>query len=483
MGAYKVPMELHAYNRSKLLTSLRHHLLFLNRPVSGFVLLQGGEEQYRYCTDDVVLFRQESYFAYLFGVKEPAFFGALDVATCRAYLFIPRLPPEYAIWSGEIHPPTYFKDLYKVDAVFYVDEIKEILNQHSTVEKGPKLYLLYGLNTDSSNYSKPASFEGMDMFDTDLDTLHPIIAECRVIKSHYELDLLRYVNKISSAGHVEVMRAAKPCMKEYQLESLFWHYVYMNGGCRHVSYTCVCATGENSSTLHYGHAAAPNDRTIEDGDMALLDMGAEYHFYDSDITCSFPVNGIFTNDQRTVYEGVLNAQKAVIAAIKPGVSWIEMHKLAESKILGALIKADILNGDIEKMLEKRLGATFMPHGLGHFLGLDTHDPGGYLKGAKRPTVAGLKSLRTTRLLEEGMVITVEPGCYFINSLIDQALKDPEIACFINCKEIERFRGFGGVRLEDDIVVTATSCENLTDCPREISDVEAVMSGKPWPPTR
>ncbi|MCO5612386.1 hypothetical protein L7F22_066653 [Adiantum nelumboides] len=321
---------------------------------------------------------------------------------------------------------------------------------------------------------------GIDKFETDVHTLHPIITECRVIKSHYELDLLRFVNQISSQAHVEVMRAARPGMKEYQLESLFLHYVYMNGGCRHVSYTCVCASGENSSTLHYGHAAAPNDKTIEDGGMALLDMGAEYHFYDSDITCSFPVNGIFTKKQRMVYEGVLNAQKAVIAAIKPGVSWIEMHTLAESIILKALVKANILSGHVEAMLEKRLGATFMPHGLGHFLGLDTHDPGGYCEGAKRPTDAGLKSLRTTRTLEKGMVITVEPGCYFIDALLDEAIKDPGTASFINCEELENFRGFGGVRLEDDIVVTADGCENLTNCPREINDVEAVMAGKPWP---
>ncbi|KAI5080887.1 hypothetical protein GOP47_0004070 [Adiantum capillus-veneris] len=454
--------------------------LLLIQLVTFFCCGQGGEEQYDYCTDNLVLFRQESYFAYLFGVKEPGFSGALDIETCEAYLFIPRLSPEYAIWSGEIHSPSYYKDLYKVDAVFYVDQIKEFLTGRTKTAKGLVLYLLHGLNTDSNNYSKPAHFEGIDMFEIDLNTLHPIITECRVIKSHYEIDLLRFVNKISSNAHVEVMRAARPGMKEYHLESLFLHSVYMKGGCRYVSYTCVCATGKNSSTLHYGHVAAPNDRTIVDGDMALLDMGAEYHFYDSDITCSFPVNGIFTEKQRVVYEGVLDAQKAVIAAIKPGVSWIEMHKLAESIILGALVKANILTGRVEAMLEKRLGAIFMPHGLGHFLGLDTHDPGGYLKGAKRPADAGLKSLRTARTLEEGMVITVEPGCYFINSLIDEALKDQETAPFIKPEEIEKFRGFGGVRLEDDVVVTVDGCENLTNCPREVDDVEAVMAGKPWP---
>lgn len=472
-------MELHAHNRAKLLASLRHHLETQTLPLSGIVLLQGGEEQYQYCTDNLLLFRQESYFAYLFGVNEPGFFGAIDIATCRVYLFIPRLPSDYAIWSGKIQPPAYFKDKYRVDAVYYCDELEDTLRQFCEGERYPLLYLLYGLNTDSNSYCKPASFQGIEKFETDLETLHPILAECRVFKSHYELDLLRYVNTISSEGHVEVMRAARSGMKEYQLESLFLHYVYTNGGCRHVSYTCICATGENSAILHYGHAAAPNDRTIKDGDMALFDMGAEYHFYDSDITCSFPINGTFSNDQRIIYQAVLDAQRRVISAIKPGVSWIEMHKLAELTILGALVKAGILNGDLEKMMEQRLGAIFMPHGLGHFLGLDTHDPGGYPQGLERPQEPGLKSLRTSRVLQEGMVITVEPGCYFIEMLINQAMGNPETACFINEKELERFKQFGGVRLEDDIVVTAKGCENLTKCPREICDIEAVMAGGPW----
>lgn len=112
------------------------------------------------------------------------------------------------------------------------------------------------------------------------------------------------------------MQECKPGMREYQLEAIFLHHVYRYGGCRHCSYTCICATGTNSSVLHYGHAAAPNDRLLENGDMALLDMGAEYHFYGSDITCSFPVNGTFTDNQKVVYTAVLKAQNAVIRAIR-----------------------------------------------------------------------------------------------------------------------------------------------------------------------
>ncbi|KAJ1408142.1 Peptidase M24 [Sesbania bispinosa] len=466
-----VSMELHVKNREKLLSSLRQHLSESSRPLHGFVLLQGGEEQTRHDTDHIELFRQESYFAYLFGVKEPGFYGAIDVGTGDSILFAPRLPDEYAVWLGEIKPLSYFKEHYMVSKACFTDEIASFLQQNYQGSGKPLLFLLHGLNTDSNNFSKPAEFQ----FDKDLTTLHPILTECRVIKSELEIALIQYANDISSEAHVEehlrvgftqVMSKAKVGMKEYQLESMFLHHTYMYGGCRHCSYTCICATGENSAVLHYGHAAAPNDKTLEDGGMALLDMGAEYHFYGSDITCSFPA--------------VLDAHNAVISAMKPGVSWVDMHTLAERVILESLKRGHIIVGDVDDMMATRLGAAFMPHGLGHFLGIDTHDPGGYLMGLERRKEPGLKSLRTIRQLQEGMVITVEPGCYFIDALLLPAMNNPETSKFLNQEVVNRFKDFGGVRIESDVLVTAAGCYNMTKCPREIREIEAVMAGAPWP---
>jgi Xaa-Pro dipeptidase len=279
------------------------------------------------------------------------------------------------------------------------------------------------------------------------------------------------------------MRNTKPGMYEYQLEKLFQFHTGYYGGCRLFAYTAICACGPNSAVLHYGHAGAPNDRKLTEDDMALLDMGSEFHCYTSDITCSFPVRGSFSDDQKIIYEAVLNAQRAVYEVMKPGASWVGLHQTAERAILARLKEAGIVVGEIEDMMKVNLGGTFMPHGLGHLIGLDVHDVGGYLDGFRtRIDLPGLRKLRTARDLEENMVLTVEPGCYFINVLLDDALASPDLSKFLVPDAIKRFRNTGGVRLEDDVLVTAEGCENLTTCPRTVEEVESVLSGGQWPPS-
>jgi Xaa-Pro dipeptidase len=467
LETWRVPMSLHADNRRRLVERLRRH----SAAGRGIAVLQGGEQPYEYDTDRQLPFLQESFFQYLFGVREPGLSGAVDVASGRAMLFIPRLSQEYAWWMGRIQPPGWFQERYEVDAVHYVDEMAAVLQR-----LGPeRLLLLDGINSDSGRRAQPARFEGIERFETDQGLLHPELVECRVLKSPEEIELLRWVNRISSDAHTEVMRRCRPGMMEYQLESWFLHEVYSRGGCRFTAYTCICGCGPHASVLHYGHQGAPNDGPLGDGDIFLNDSGAEYHGYASDITCSFPVNGRFSADQRAIYEAVLAANRAVQRAMKPGVAWPDMHRLAERVVAERLLAMGLLRGSLEDLLKSHVPALFMPHGLGHLIGLDVHDPGGYPDGTERIDEPGIRALRCGRELKAGMVITVEPGIYFIDALLDPFLADPKTAHHLDADVLARFRGFGGVRIEDDVLVTESGSENLTSVPREVGAVEAAMA--------
>lgn len=472
-GTFGVPTSMHADARRRLVARLRA----AGVADGGVVVLQGGEQKNKYDTDRELLFEQESFFQYLFGVKEPGFYGAVEVGSGRATLFMPRLPQAWAVWYGAIHPPEHFRDVYGVDAVRYVDEMPQVLEGLTP----DVLLLLAGTNTDSGLSAVTATFPGLAGFRTDTRQLYPAIVECRVHKSDVELDLLRWVNALSSAAHVDVMRRCRPGLKEYQAEAAFLHHVYDRGGARFTAYTCICGCGPSSAVLHYGHQGAPNDGTMRDGDLFLNDSGAQYHGYASDITCTYPVNGRFTSEQKVVYEAVLSANRAVQAAMKPGVPWPDMHRLSNRVIAEHLKDAGLLRGSLDELVAHHVPALFMPHGLGHLMGLDVHDVGGYPEGTSRIDEPGIRSLRCGRVLEEGMVITVEPGVYFIEAILEPALADPEVSRFLVPERLRHFRGLGGVRIEDDVIVTRDGAENMTHVPRTVAEVELVLGGGPWAP--
>jgi Xaa-Pro dipeptidase len=384
------------------------------------VYLQGGASETRNDSDHEPLFRQESYFWYLTGVKEPDCAAMIDIqipsgldddiSTYQTTLLIPELPDEYATVMGRIKKPMDWKDLYQVDHVRFTNETNLVLeealfqtskntivnsngidmNGNGSVKTSssdgsstPMLLLLQGNNSDSGkDYKAPP----MEHFSTKIqkvintDLLFHVLAEARVLKSAAELALLQHVTQVTSFAHAYVMRNMKVDMMEYQAESLFRHYCYYNYGCRLVSYTPICGCGPNAAILHYGHAGEPNARQIVHGDICLFDMGAEYYGYGSDVTCSFPISGQFSDLQRPIYQAVLNAQVAVYQMMKPGVSWVACHKAAEMEILKVLVDIGLVviindGGDhkrtLEELVEMRLCAVFMPHGLGHFIGIGT----------------------------------------------------------------------------------------------------------------
>ena len=217
----------------------------------------------------------------------------------------------------------------------------------------------------------------------------------------------------------------------------------------------------------------------------LTDQGHSLHHYCSDVTIGFPVNGKFTEKQAAIYNLVLRASRAVFQALKPGTDYVDMHKLAERSTLTSLKELGLVSGDIDEMMEKRIGFIFQPHGLGHFIGLDCHDVGGYLGNTpKRDEAPGLKNLRTARVMAENMMVTIEPGCYFRDFLLNGEIS-PEFykfdLSFLNMDKIREYQAeVAGVRIEDVVRITADGCENLShDIPRSVEAIEKCMAGQEW----
>eukprot|EP00358_Blepharisma_japonicum_P001140 CAMPEP_0202949414 /NCGR_PEP_ID=MMETSP1395-20130829/15842_1 /ASSEMBLY_ACC=CAM_ASM_000871 /TAXON_ID=5961 /ORGANISM="Blepharisma japonicum, Strain Stock R1072" /LENGTH=432 /DNA_ID=CAMNT_0049652421 /DNA_START=132 /DNA_END=1430 /DNA_ORIENTATION=+ len=423
-----------------------------------------------YDTDQDREYRLESFFFYLFGVEEPDVTGLLEISTGLPHLFVPRLPVSLGLFLVVQTPEILFRKYgYQCH---YLDEMSAVLSQINP----SKIYLNKGTNSDSgvetpSTYVKLPEF---DSYEIDENLLYPHLSESRVTKIPEEFEILKRAALAASEAHIEAMKICKPNMMEYQLAATFYHHIQFSYGQTH-AFTPIIGSGNNGSVLHY-----PNKNcNMEDGTMVVSDMGSYVYGFCSDITCSYPVNGVFTPKQAGIYNAVLKANRAVIGAMKPGVDWTDMHILAERVIIQDLVEIGLLRGDIDEMVEKHVGAIFFPHGLGHFLGMDTHDVGGYSAGHPRHTCPGLKKLRTRRTLEDGMYITVEPGCYFIDFALDEALADPLLSGFLVPEKIQEYRGFGGVRIEEDVKVTATGCEILTRVPRTVPQIEACMRGEDW----
>lgn len=437
-------------------------------PSSHVSLLQGSAEVPINSTDCNYLFVQESYFLYLFGCDIPDAYGMV-LPSGRGILFIPRYPEDYSTWMGVLPTPDSIMMKHGVEECYYVDELAQVLEKHGVT----CLELLKGVNTDSGLTVKTAEIPPNITIQTSSEWLFDILSYQRCVKTSLEAEVLRYVCDVSSKAHITVMQACRPGMSQHQLESLFLHEVYYKGGCRRVSYTCICATGHHGATLHYPH----NDAPVEDGTMALLDMGGNYRGYAADITCSFPVNGRFSSKQKLIYDAVLEAHDTVLRAMKPGVYWTDMHKLALRVMCKHLVRAGLLTGDVEELMTNNIMQFFQPHGLGHLLGIDVHDVGGYLHDTpSRPSAPDCFKLRTARALEEGFYMTVEPGCYFNHVLLNKLFTDPQLKKYANESKIREFWNFGGARIESDVLVTCSGVLNFTVVPRTVEAIERTMSG-------
>jgi len=431
-------------------------LLSLFNDENALIYIKGGVVQHRYDTDSELAFRQESNFLYLTGVEEPDFHFVLDIKSGEGHLIIPQRSVQYAVWNGIVRSKEFYQARFSPDYIHYDVELESVL----TNRKPEKIYVLDRAQVAGWNLNGIALVE---------EGLREALVDCRLIKTEQEIEHLRHAGKMTSLAHIEVLKAVKPNKYEYELKATF-EYHCVRHGLQFQAYNGIYGSGPNSAILHY----VENNRQMKDGELFLIDSGAEWHGYAHDVTRTYPVNGSFDTLQAGVYEAVLSAHKNSIERAKPGVKMEDLHIAAAKDLLQGLKDMELVYGDLDDLMEKNVFALFFPHGLGHFLGLDVHDPGGYPKGVERIDRPGIRFLRARRILEPGMVITIEPGCYFIPALLEQALQDLELKAFLNVSSLKDMMPFGGIRIEDNLVITPSGNENLTNIPKERSDIESLM---------
>ncbi len=393
-------------------------------------------------------FRQDSDFYYLTGFNEPDSLAVFIPGREQGeyILFCREFDEKKALWEGA-HAGLEGATLhYDADDAFPIADLDDILP--GMLEGKTKVFYPMGRDSELDhsllewiNHIRTQSRSGL-IAPGELISLDYILHEMRLFKSAAELKLMRRAAEVSAAGHVKAMQSCKAGLYEYQIEAeLIYHFI--QNGLRAVAYPSIVASGKNACTLHY----TENTSKLKNGDLLLIDAGAECDHYAADITRTFPVSGRFSEPQKILYQLVLDAQTAAIEQIQPGSSWIFPHDAAVEVITKGLVSLGLLKGRIKSLIKKEKYKPFYMHRTGHWLGMDVHDVGDY------------KINQEWRVFEAGMVLTVEPGIYIP----------------ADCKTVdEKWRGIG-IRIEDDVLVTAQGHEILTSgVPKTITDIEALM---------
>ncbi|KAJ4538294.1 hypothetical protein HRR78_008178 [Exophiala dermatitidis] len=365
-------------------------------------------------------------------------------------LFIPPVDPDSVIWAGLPESKEEALQKYDVDQVLYSDEVNAALAAYGTPQSKTTVYAI------PEQVSEHITF--LPFAATDFDHLKTAIDECRVIKDSYEVALIRKANQISTLAHIEAAKVVRTATNEQELYGAFIGTCISNGA-HEQAYHSICASGTSCSTLHY----IRNDQPLRERLNILLDAGAEYNCYCADITRTFPISGTFTPESQTIYDIVDEMQSSCFKLLRANVRWEDVHEHAHWVAIRGLKKAGILVGDEQDIFDKRISVAFFPHGLGHYLGMDTHDTGGHANYDDPDTM--FKYLRVRGNVPAGAVITVEPGIYFCKFILDPVLDDPELSKYIDKTVLDRYWAVGGVRIEDDIHITEDGYENLTDTPK------------------
>ena len=393
-------------------------------------------------------YRQDSDFYYLTGFGEPEAVAVLIPGREQAeyILFVRERDPARETWDGKRAGPAGARRDYGADDAFPFTDLDDILP--GLLENRARVYYemgmyadfdqrivgwVNGLRTQARNGRHPP---------LEIAALDHVLHDMRLFKSRVEVDVMRESARIASRAHVRAMRFCEPGRKEYEVMAELVHEFRLSNA--DTSYQPIVGGGPNSCILHYRE----NDQTLKKGDLLLVDAGCEYQSYASDITRTYPVGGVFTPEQRAVYEIVLEANEAAIDKVRPGNHWNDPHAAAVHVVTQGLVKLGLLKGRVAKLERDGAYRRFFMHRTGHWLGMDVHDVGDYKIGDE------------WRVLEPGMVMTIEPGIYI-----------PAGSRGVP----KRFHNIG-IRIEDDVVVTKKGCEVLTSlAPKDADEIEEVMA--------
>ncbi len=426
---------LYAERRKRLQSKMQHGIAIL--PTAPEVA-RNADAHYDY--------RHDSHFYFLSGFAEPeAVLVLIAGDKMQSILFCRDKNPEREVWDGFRYGPDAAREQFGFDAAYSIAQLDEKL----TELMGNQPVLFYPVGADAAwdarvlklrEAVKAKARTGIHA-PGEIRDARELLNEMRLIKDAQEQDIMRRAAKISCEAHRRAMRFTRPGQYEYQVEAEFLHE-FCRHGARQPAYTSIVAGGANACTLHY----VGNNAQLRNGDLLLIDAGCELEGYASDITRTFPVNGKFSSAQKDVYEIVLAAQAAAIAAALPGKTWNEPHEAALRVLAQGFIDLKLCTGSVESVLGTESYKQFYMHRTGHWLGMDVHDVGEYKVGEQ------------WRPLQSGMVLTVEPGCY-----IRPADGIPEELWNI------------GIRIEDDVLITSTGNEVLTlDAPKTVKDIEEIM---------
>ncbi|GCL60716.1 aminopeptidase P N-terminal domain-containing protein [Microcystis aeruginosa] len=398
-------------------------------------------------------YRQDSDFFYLTGFNEPDAVAILAPhhPEHQFILFVQPKDPEKETWTGYLHGVEGAKEIFGADEAYSIQELEEKLPQY--LEKAERIYYHLGrdktFNTNVLNHWQKliATFPRRGTGPTALEDTNFILHPLRLLKTAAELDNIRKATAISAQAHNRAREFTKVGHYEYQIQAEIEHTFRLEGGMG-PAYPSIVASGANACILHYIN----NNRQVQENELLLIDAGCAYNYYNGDITRTFPVNGKFTPEQKIIYEIVLEAQLKAIEVVKAGNPYNLFHDTAVRTIVEGLVDLGLLVGDIDEIIKEEKYKPFYMHRTGHWLGLDVHDAGGYKVNEE-----------TWQTLQPGHVLTVEPGIYIATD-IKPAEGQPEVP--------EKWRGIG-IRIEDDVLVTATGNEVLTaTVPKKVEDIES-----------